>query len=699
MSFLSPLFLFAVAAVGLPLIIHLLNLKRPQKVAFSTLAFFKELQKTTIRKIQIKRYLLLFIRLLAVACLALVLARPFLPPGVSTGNNNAPSLNVIVLDNSISMQRIGQDGPLFEQAKSIIETIEASSKESDRFIIQTTNGEATFNSIIGHSQLLRRTEEAAISDGGNYAIERMQTVSGILDESPYQNKHIFLITDGQQSQFSELGELDLSETISLTMFNLGDVAVQNTRILDVSTSSTMIGRGLPVTVSVEVKNDAAVPVSNQFITLEVDGRIAGQYSVSLPADGIQTYSFEVIPSQIGTLKGAVRIEGDEFTADNSYYFSLLVPESRSIVWVTDPNAAPTEISYTNLVLNASNQNDATLNTQRVTLNDIESVDYQNTEAIILDGLTSIPAFILPRLQEFVQNGGGLMFFPSEQGDIQNYNAFLQQFNVGQFQSVIGEFASFNSIAKGTQIQEDHPIFTELFETDGENPIRVANPDIFYYYKLRASNSPGGFDLISLNSGDPLIREKQFGEGRILISSIGTGVEWSNFSVKPLFAPFFYRSLMYVASSDAGGLLTHELGQPFSFSGDVDANTVRIIKNEEEIIPESRNTGLGTTISYDAENWQPGFVAINDEAKTIDVAVNFPRNESDFFSMDESTFESISQNARLVAVNEIDETNLNNEVIASGFGREIWNWFMWLGLVFLVIESLIAAFYKTESSNV
>ena len=65
MSFLSPLFLFAVAAVGLPLIIHLLNLKRPQKVAFSTLAFFKELQKTAIRKIQIQRYLLLFIRLLA----------------------------------------------------------------------------------------------------------------------------------------------------------------------------------------------------------------------------------------------------------------------------------------------------------------------------------------------------------------------------------------------------------------------------------------------------------------------------------------------------------------------------------------------------------------------------------------------------------------------------------------------------------
>ncbi len=698
MSFLSPLFLFAVAAVGLPLIIHLLNLKRPQKVAFSTLAFFKELQKTTIRKIQIKRYLLLLIRLLAVACLALVLARPFLPPGVYSGDNNAPTLNVIVLDNSISMQRIGQNGPLFEQAKSIIETIEASSKESDRFIFQPTNGEASFTSIIGHSQLLRRTKEASITSAGNYIADRIQAVSGILDESPYQNKHIFLITDGQVSQLSALRELEFTTNTALTIFSLGDVPVQNTKILTVSTASTMIGSGLPVTVTVEVKNDAEVPISNQFVTLEINGRIIGQYSVSLPAEGVQTYSFEVIPSQTGTLKGVVRLEGDEFTADNTYYFSLLVPESRSIVWVTDPNAAPTEISYTNLVLNASNQNDAKLNYQSITMDEIETIDYQNTEAIILDGITSIPAFILPRLQEFVQNGGGLMFFPSEQADIQNYNAFLQQFNVGQFQAVIGEFASFNSIARGTQIQEDHPIFTELFELNNDDPIRVANPDVFYYFKLKPSNSPVGFNLITLNSDDPLIREKRFGEGRILISAIGTGVEWSNFSIKPLFAPFFYRSMMYIASSDAGGILTHQVGEQFAFSGDVDANTVRILNEEQEIIPASRNTGLGTTISYEAINWEPGFVSVKDEIKSFDIAVNLKRSESDFTDADELLAESISENVRLVNVNEIEESNLNNEVIASGFGREIWNWFMWLGLVFLILESLVAAFYKTESSN-
>ncbi|HBQ61566.1 MAG TPA: hypothetical protein DD671_18635, partial [Balneolaceae bacterium] len=106
MSFLNPLFLFALVAVGLPLLIHLLNLRRPQKVSFSTLAFFRELKNTTIKRIRIKRYLLLILRLLAIACLALVLARPFLPPALSGGGSaQAPALNAVLLDNSISMSR------------------------------------------------------------------------------------------------------------------------------------------------------------------------------------------------------------------------------------------------------------------------------------------------------------------------------------------------------------------------------------------------------------------------------------------------------------------------------------------------------------------------------------------------------------------------------------------------------------------
>ena len=317
MSFLSPLFLIAISAVGLPLIIHLLNLKRPQRVQFSTLAFFKELQKTTIRKIRIKRYLLLLLRLLAIACLALVLARPFLPPGLSgSANSQAPALNAILIDNSISMSRIGDKGPLIEQARSIIKSIEASSKDDDRFILQVTNGAAQYSTIIGHNQLLRRIEEIDIVPAGNYTIERIRNLYEVLNEAPYQNKRLFILGDGQSSQF----EGDFPEpgngSITTSYINLGDVTVQNTVVTNLESSTNMIGAGLPVNLTVTVENKGAVPIANQFVSLEFSGNLVGQYSLSMESNSSKSFSFEVAPQSIGSTNGKVIIEGDEFPQDN-----------------------------------------------------------------------------------------------------------------------------------------------------------------------------------------------------------------------------------------------------------------------------------------------------------------------------------------------------------------------------------------------
>lgn len=698
MSFLSPLFLFAVAAIGLPLIIHLLNLKRPQKVAFSTLAFFKELQKTTIRKIKIKRYLLLVVRLLAIICLALVLARPFLPPGLGGVDNKSAALNVILLDNSTSMSRIGENGPLFEQAKEIIIALEGSAKENDRFVFQTTNGEERFANVIGPSQLLRRVEAAEITNSGNYTKQRFESLIALLGDSPFENKRFFLISDGQLSQINTLAELDnIPRTISTTFFNLGGVPVQNTVVNKMETSSDMIGAGLPILLNVEISNQSEIPVSNQFVTLEYEGEIIGQYTVSLPPNGIQVYSFEVIPSESGVSTGRLLVEGDEFTADNVQNFSIFVPATRNILWVND-GQLPGELSYTELVLNASDQNDAQLSYREVNLDEFEGVNIEEFEAIIFDGLTKIPEYAFSRLQTYVQNGGGIVVFPSEQIEISNYNSFFGLYNAGRYVGLVGDYASFNSIASGNQLQEDHPIFIELFDAEENEQIRVTNPDVFYFYRFQPSTSPGGFNIIGLNTGDPLFREKRFGDGKLMISTIGNDPGWSNFGVKPLFAPFYYRSLLYVSSSSQGGIQYHTLGKPFTWEGNISAENL-IIKNEEdEIVPEIRNSALGVQVSYEAVNWKPGFISLSNSEESIRFAVNADPRESDFTEINSTQFLADRNDIRIVNAFEIPDETLNAEIIASGFGREIWQWFMWAGLCLLVIESLISAFYKTETTS-
>ncbi|HCD51276.1 MAG TPA: hypothetical protein DEQ34_02425 [Balneolaceae bacterium] len=696
MSFLSPVFLIAIAAVGLPLIIHLLNIRRPQKVPFSTLAFFRELQKTTIKRIQIKKYLLLILRLLAIACLAVVLARPFLPPGSGSGaNSQVPALNAILIDNSISMSRIGEEGPLIEQAKKIVRSIEASSKDSDRFILQTTNGEAMYSTIIGHNQLLDRLEAMEVAPRGNYTAERITGLAEVLKDSPYQSKRLFLITDGQQSQLNEVPEtLEEMEDANLTLISLGQVEVQNTIIAGIETSTNMIGNGLPVQLTVDVKNVSDIPVANQFVSLMYEDELVGQYSVSLAANASASYDFEVIPSSTGTSRGKVTIEGDEFTADNDYFFVIEVPETRKIAWVREGEENIDFSSYTGLVLEAVTANDAKLNFARFNAEDLGSSTLNEYDAVILDGLENIPEFAFNQLQQLVQEGKGLVFFPAENGDIRNYNNFLSQFNQGSFEGMNGTYASFESIARGNRLQEDHPVYAGLFDHKDGDELRVSVPDVYYYLKFKPSPSPGGFSLIRMNTGDPLVREKRFGNGKLIVSTIGNDPGWSDFTIKPLYAPFYYRMLLYAASSDDGGFNEHLLGNDFEETVTMDLASIKIETKEAEVIPETESVPAGVLVKYSGREWSPGWITIKDEEHTKEIALNLERDESYFVRMNED--DVLARNQSYVDATRLNSETLTNEIQASGFGREIWSWFMIAGIVFLVLESLTSIFFKAET---
>jgi len=698
MSFLNPIFLFALMAVGLPLLIHLLNLKRPQKVAFSTLAFFQELKNTTIRRIRIKRYLLLLLRLLAIACLAFVLARPFLPPALSSGGNSqAPALNAILLDNSISMSRIGKQGPLFEYAREIIEDIEASAKDEDRFVLQLTNGEGEYSNILSPANLLKTLNEAEIKPAGNFILNRLNGMIESVREAPYQNKNIFVITDGQLSQLNGLQDLERDD-ISLTIIDVGEVDVQNTMVSDITTSTNMIGTNIPFSLNVELANQSDVAAVNQFVSLEFEGQNAGQYSVALAPNERKFFTFEITPSKIGSSKGKLIIEGDEFQPDNEYYFTVQVPEAQNVLWVSEQQPAQDFISYTGAMLRVAGENYAQLTYQEAATDIFETANLNDFDAILLDGVTDIPEYSFQALQSFVQAGGGVIFFPSENGDLSNYNDLLAQFNAGRFVGIQGEYASFNSVATADELLEDHPSFNGLFERDQDEQLRFTSPEIYYYLKLATSNSGTGFDLLSMNNGDVLVHEKRFGEGNLVIAAIGNDPGWSNFPVKPLFAPFYYRILLYSASSDQGGFANHQLGNTFSWMGNIDGEEAVIEIADDVIKPTIDVVSSGIRLRYPAEEWTPGWITVKDDSKSYVLSSNMSTEESNFAETDKQQLETLIDGIAITWVNasEIDEEELQSEIMASGFGKEIWNWFMLAGLLFLITESLVSIWYKAET---
>jgi len=698
MSFLNPIFLFALVAVGLPLVIHLLNLRKPKKVQFSTLAFFKELQKTTIRKIKIKRLLLLMLRLLAIACLAMVLARPFLPPSLSTGAvNNQPTLYAILLDNSISMNRIGSKGPLNDQANDLIQKILDVSGEKDRFIIQTTNGEPLNLSISSAGQVERKINDVKVTKTGSFITERLNGLLSALDTAPYQNKKLYIIDDRNPELKEVIEERadELSDDIALTILNVEDVKVQNTFVSEIATSSSMVGKGIPFNVEVLVQNEGEVIATNQFLTLTVGEETIGQYSLQIDPGVSQSFSFEINPDTEGSITGSAIIEGDDFTQDNEYFFSVQIPSKRDVLWITSESENPNAVSYTSVILDAQLEGNNQINYSKTTLNSLSNYSLEEFDALILEQLDEIPEFLFSDIQQFVQNGKGVVFFPSETANIQNYNDFLALFNAGDFAGILGDYTSFNSIAKGSVLLEDHPVFEGLFQRDSDEELNFTVPDIYYYLKLRTNNSGLGLNIIEMNNGDPLLREKKFGEGRVLLFTIGNNPGWSNFPVKAIYAPTYYRTILYAGSLEEGGLSYKYLGKPFEWSGDADAQRTELIYNNEPIQVNPRNIGGAISLSYTGYDWEPGLVTITDGEKTYKTAVNLSKSESSFNS-ERGLNPEVSDMINIVDAGALTSAQITSEIRTSGFGKEIWHWFMLAGFLLLVTESLVSIFYKAET---
>ena len=124
MTFLNPAVLFGLIAASIPIIIHLLNLRKLKKIDFSTLQFLKELQKNKIRKIKIKQWLLLALRVLIILAIVTAFARPTIV-GVSIGGTTsaAKTTAVFILDDTFSMSVVDQNGSYFNQAKEAIKNI------------------------------------------------------------------------------------------------------------------------------------------------------------------------------------------------------------------------------------------------------------------------------------------------------------------------------------------------------------------------------------------------------------------------------------------------------------------------------------------------------------------------------------------------------------------------------------------------
>ncbi|HME61822.1 MAG TPA: BatA domain-containing protein, partial [Candidatus Binatia bacterium] len=164
--FLYPAFLIGLLAASLPILIHLLNRRKLQRIQFPAVRFILLSQKRISRSYRLRHWLLLALRTLAVVFLVLLLANPIFQTGAGLFAGGGPVSLVVLLDNSLSMTWSG-DGNGFKQAKDAARLLISALNDDDRAALLPTNITAKENVRLKSQKdvLTRELDAIGIADG------------------------------------------------------------------------------------------------------------------------------------------------------------------------------------------------------------------------------------------------------------------------------------------------------------------------------------------------------------------------------------------------------------------------------------------------------------------------------------------------------------------------------------------------------
>jgi len=564
MTFLNPFVLVGLAAAAIPVLIHLLNLRRLRTVEFSSLRFLKELQKTSLRRLKIQQLLLLLLRTLLVILLVLAFSRPALRGSLAgVMGSRASSTIVILLDDSPTMEMRNTGGALFSQARDAVHDILESADGDDTvFLIPLSSlREKDFSAEAASSipSALNSLSTMEVSQISVPLIEGLPHIRNILEHSTHPNNELYIVSDAQRTQIP-LAETpvdtvkELDPNVRCFLMTVPPSTGSNLGAGPVDVRTQILAKDRPVSLETTVRNPGETTVQNSVVSVYLDGSRVAQQSVTIPPRSAVTVPFTLFPKRRGILEAHLELEDDVLEIDNSFYFTITVPRLIRILLVgaTEPATRYAELALT---LGGDTTAAGLFGVDRKAVDRLPFLDLSGYDVLVLCGVPEFTPTVGDRFGRFVRNGGGLMVFPGPESNLSNYNRSLFRAlaippaRQVQVQGGAPRNPTAESFLSFSRIDMDHPIFDQMFEETGpraKTSPSVGSPRIHTAF----SPAPGaaGHAIIGLSDGGSFLTEFKPGNGKVLVFAVDAGLEWSDFPLKGLFAPLLHRSMLYLATT-------------------------------------------------------------------------------------------------------------------------------------------------------
>jgi hypothetical protein len=696
-TFLSPLYLIGALSALIPLVIHLSRSRRTKKMRFSTTRFFTDQFLRSYRMSRLREVFLLACRMALCALFAMALAQPLFMPKAGLIGGEGSRAVVLVVDNSASMgyteDYTGPDGQvhrgtLLERAQQAATAVIDSMRSGDVASVvlagrRVTGPEALFAQPIGDLNDVRQAVTGLTgSTLGTDLTAAVAQAEDMLRATHASSKEIYVFSDLQSTGFSERDKTaaaaDASEVSYYVVRVQPQKALTNRAVVAVQYASArpMVGVPFAIRPLLNAVGEDDKPIE---VSLFVDGEKVGQQKVEKLGNGRWAiprfyHSF----ASPGWHHGYVEVQDQTLAADNRRFFALQVLDQVKVLAVNGaPSQVPRldELFFLRLALTAAPEGqNSPVSLDTVGPAGLANADISKYPLVIVANVEQLPEGGVKKLEDFASEGGSVLFFLGDKINPIFYNETFTGANRRHGGLLPAKLSGRQGPPpEGKEspyiggVDFSHPALANFHDPKFG---QLLGPSVTFkdFWKLTPDEDSAAV-LMKTSTGDPLLVEKTFGKGRVMVFASTCDRDWTNFPIRPAYLPFTHRVVAYLAQEPLSGQAFHTTGNAVSVTAATDPSASVLIKKPNGVVGSAVDSGDGTGELVFNDTAQAGIYTVltPDQSGSAGLfAVNLDPYESNLAYLDEK----LANDKELAAGLGLSDSASDHDRIEAGLKNEL-----------------------------
>lgn len=564
-SFVHYPLLWGLLLVGVPVLIHLINMFRQRRVPWAAMEFLLVSQKKHRTWVIFKQLLLLLLRMLAVAVVVLMVAQPLIQSEWGSLVGGGRTHHVVLLDDSFSMSDRWSETSAMEQAKRVVRSlVEEVAKEGAQTFtllrfsqagrpIRGTQPDFLQETVDRDfpQRLQARLAELKPSQSAAGPLAAMEAAVHLLGQAEGERRIVYVVSDFRARQWDDPGPikkllLDWNAAgVKVRLVGCVESARPNLVIRQLSPGPGTRAAGVPLYMEVTVENFGPAPVKDVPVLVEADGvaqpavnitqipphravkerfpvrfPAAGQHRITarLEADAVQADNFRYAVVDFAASVPVLLIDGDPEAKDARYLSAVFAPGAPTNTGISPRIETPRYLA--SLLSPAAGEGQG-----------VRGLD--SFRAIYLLNVDRLEKSAVAALEQYVAAGGGVGVFLGERWQGPFINDELYRGGKGLFPLPVVRpaelFVDYLQKAPDMAVT-DHPIFHVLAgERNSFLPLVIVRRYFSVPKDWRPEADPGVTVIARLRNGAPLAAERRFGRGRVVAFLTTAAPEWNNWA--------------------------------------------------------------------------------------------------------------------------------------------------------------------------